>query len=84
MLIMATDGVLDAQRSLARKDEWMCWNLRRLQNNADPATLAENILQDSIAMADGRVDDDMMVVVARLVPVEWEIETYRRVQSSGL
>ena len=30
--------------------------------------LAENILQDSIAMADGRVDDDMMVVVARLVP----------------
>ncbi|MGI6158400.1 MAG: SpoIIE family protein phosphatase [Limnochordia bacterium] len=84
LLIMATDGVLDAQRSLARKDEWMCWNLRRLQNNADPATLAENILQDSIAMADGRVDDDMMVVVARLVPVEWEIETYRRVQSSGL
>ena len=27
VLIMATDGVLDAQRTIVRKEEWMCWNL---------------------------------------------------------
>lgn len=80
LLIMTTDGVLDAQRNMARKDEWMCWNLRRLEHSMDMASMAEEILYDSIEVADGRVDDDMMVVVARIVPVEWGIETYRRVQ----
>ncbi|NMB01564.1 MAG: SpoIIE family protein phosphatase [Firmicutes bacterium] len=84
ILVMTTDGVLDAQRSVARKDEWMCWNLRRLQCSGDMAAMAEEILYDSIEIADGRVDDDMMVVVARIVPVDWGIETYRRVQSSVL
>ncbi len=84
LLIMATDGVLEARRRVARKEEWMCWHLRRLQEDADPASLAERILQDSIDMADGRVDDDMMVVVARLIPAQREIEAYRRVQTSGL
>lgn len=82
VLVMTTDGVLDAQRNIARKDEWMCWNLRRLQTAEDMATVAEDILCDSIEVAEGRIDDDMMVVVARLVRVEWKMETYRRVQSS--
>lgn len=81
LLIMTTDGVLNAQRSVARKEEWMCWNLRRLEDSNDMASLAEEVLQESIAVADGRVDDDMMVVVARLVPVNWGIETYRRESS---
>lgn len=85
LLIMATDGVLEAQRHIARKEEWMCWQLRGLDaGEADPASLAEMILADCIAQADGRVADDMMVVVARLVPAQWEVEAYRRVQSSGL
>lgn len=84
LLIMATDGVLEAPRHLTRKEEWLCWNLKRLPEPEDPATLAEQILADSIALADGRVDDDMMVVVARLVPAEREIAAYRRVQLGGL
>lgn len=84
LLIMATDGVLEAPRHLARKEEWMCWHLRRLEEDDDPAALAERILYDSIEMAGGRVDDDMMVVVARLVPAEQDIEVYRRVECSGL
>lgn len=83
VLVMTTDGVLDAQRSVARKDEWMCWNLRRLQESEDMSVMAGAILADSIDVADGRVDDDMMVVVARLVRADWELESYRRVQSSG-
>jgi len=84
LLIMVTDGVLEAQRHLARKEEWMCWYLRRLKEVEDPASLAETLLYDSIERAGGRVDDDMMVVAARLVPAQQEIEAYRRVQPSGL
>ncbi len=83
VLVMTTDGVLDAQRSVARKDEWMCWNLRRLATTDDMSAMAEAILEDSIDVADGRVDDDMMVVVARLVRADWEVDSYRRVQSIG-
>jgi stage II sporulation protein E len=83
VLVMTTDGVLDAQRSVARKDEWMCWNLRRLKEHDDMSVMAEAILEDSLDVADGRVDDDMMVVVARLVRADSEVESYRRVQSSG-
>ncbi|HKM42670.1 MAG TPA: SpoIIE family protein phosphatase [Limnochordia bacterium] len=82
VLIMTTDGVLDAQRKVARQDEWMCWNLRRLRQEEDMSVLAEAILTDSIDVADGRIDDDMMVVVARLVSADSELESYRRVQSS--
>ncbi len=83
VLVMTTDGVLDAQRSVARKDEWMCWNLRRLQESDDMSLMAEAILADSIDVADGRIEDDMMVVVARLVRADWELESNRRVPSSG-
>lgn len=82
VLVMTTDGVLDVQRSVARKDDWMCWNLRRLSTDEDMSAMAEAILEDSIEIADGRVDDDMMVVVVRLVRADWDLESYRRVQSS--
>ena len=82
VLVMTTDGVLDAQRSVAKKDEWMCWNLRRLPDSKDMSVMAEQILSDSIEVADGRIDDDMMVVVARIVRADWEVESYRRVQES--
>lgn len=84
LLIMATDGVLEARHHTARREEWMCWSLKSLDDAEDPATLAERILYDSIELAGGRVDDDMMVVVARLVPAEREIGVYRRVQSGGM
>lgn len=82
VLVMATDGVLDAQRSIARKDEWMCWNLRRLHDGQDLASMAEAILAESLAVANGRVDDDMMVVVARLVKQDQDLESYRSVRKS--
>ncbi len=78
LLIMATDGVLDVQRNIVRKDEWMSWNLKRLRNSGDMAALAEEILAESIEIAGGKIQDDMMVVVARLVKKDWEIDAYRR------
>lgn len=82
VLVMATDGVLDVHRNIIRKDEWMCWNLRRLEDNTDMATMAECLLAESLEVANGQVEDDMMVVVARLARTDWEIDTYRRTQSS--
>lgn len=80
---MTTDGVLDAQRRVARQDEWMCWNLRRLKLDEDMSVMAETILAESIEVADGRVEDDMTVVVVRLVNADCGLSSYRRVQSSG-
>lgn len=84
VLVMATDGVLDVQRNIVRKDEWMCWNLRRLHDSKDMATMAADILADSLEVSEGHIHDDMMVVVARLVKANWEIESYRRAQLSVL
>ncbi|NLJ81432.1 MAG: SpoIIE family protein phosphatase [Firmicutes bacterium] len=81
LLVMTTDGVLDAQRNIARKDEWMCWNLKRIKDTADMAGIAEKILAESLEIANGQVKDDMMVVVARLVRKDWKLNTYRRTQS---
>ncbi len=85
VLVMTTDGILDAQRNVTRKDEWMCWNLRRVQESDDMSVMAETILTESIELAGGRIDDDMMVVVARLVRADAEeLPSYRRVQSGAL
>ena len=59
-----------------------CWNLRRIEDSTDLATMAEQLLAGSLQVANGQVEDDMMVVVARLKRMDWEIDTYRRTQSS--
>ena len=82
VLVMATDGILEVHRNIIRKDEWMCWNLRRIEDSTDLATMAEQLLADSLRVVNGQVEDDMMVVVARLIRTDWEIDTYRRTQSS--
>ena len=84
LLIMATDGVLEAgaHSPQGRVDVLAAEGTGRWGSGS--RLLAEMILADCIAQADGRVADDMMVVVARLAPAQWEVEAYRRVQSSGL
>lgn len=79
ILIMVTDGILEARRHLERKEEWVSRMLQRLDHNQDLKDLARQVLQRSIAAAHGRVEDDMMVVAARLVRAVEEIEAYRRI-----
>lgn len=79
VLIMITDGVLEARRHVERKEEWVSRMLQRIDQAQDLGDLAKQILTRSIAAAHGQVEDDMMVVVAKLVRVEEEIETYRRI-----
>ena len=52
--------------------------LQRIDHSNDLSNMARHILSRSINAAHGQVEDDMTVVVAKLVRVEEEIEVYRR------
>ncbi|NLM40359.1 MAG: SpoIIE family protein phosphatase, partial [Firmicutes bacterium] len=78
ILIMVTDGVLEARRHIERKEEWVSRMLQRIDHSHDLSNMARQILSRSINAAHGQVEDDMTVVVAKLVRVEEEIEVYRR------
>jgi len=64
MVIMVTDGVLDAQEVETRQEEWM---MRLLQNNLinDPQSLAEYIIEQA-KETKNEISDDMTVLVAKL------------------
>ncbi|HHT73164.1 MAG TPA: SpoIIE family protein phosphatase [Firmicutes bacterium] len=79
VLIMVTDGVLEARRHLERKEEWVSRMLQRIDHSQDLKELAQQVLSRSIAAAHGRVEDDMMVVAVKLARVVEEIEAYRRI-----
>ncbi len=76
-LIMVTDGVLEAQRTTTHKDEWMCNLLRRLDDDMSCEELANSILANSLDITDGQVQDDAMVLVAKLIREDREIYAYR-------
>lgn len=79
-LIMVTDGILDVQREVTNKEEWLSNLLRRCDLALSCQELAETILAQShdVAVVQGQVCDDMMVLVAKLVLSDPEIYPYRR------
>lgn len=77
-LIMVTDGVLEFQRDVINKDEWMCNVLRRCEDTLSCQDLANLLLIQSVEAADGHISDDMMVLVARLIREDQEIYPYQR------
>lgn len=77
-LIMVTDGVLEFQRDVTNKDEWMCSVLRHCEDALSCQELADLLLIRSVEAADGHISDDMMVLVARLIREDDEIYPYQR------
>lgn len=77
-LIMITDGVLEFQRDVVNKEQWLCNILRRVDDNIGCQELANLLLLQSIEAADGAISDDMMVLVAKLVRRDPEIHPYQR------
>lgn len=65
ILIMMTDGVLDAAGHAINKELWMKRVLQHL-NTDDPQELAEALLDTAMRQYPGGVQDDMTVVVTRL------------------
>ncbi|MCK8827505.1 stage II sporulation protein E [Natroniella acetigena] len=64
LIIMLTDGVLDARRNLTIKEEWV---LKVLKNNLidDPHSLAQYIL-DKAKVENEEIKDDMTVLVIKV------------------
>lgn len=70
ILVMISDGVLGAARN-GNDDE--AWVLDALQNTmtTDPQNIADLLLNKTMLKAGGKVDDDVTVIVARLVSVKY-------------
>lgn len=65
VLVMVSDGVLEAHRDPKEKDRWVVAALKRA-TETDPQKLAERLLNQAVALAGGSPADDMLVAVARL------------------
>ncbi|MBE3580218.1 MAG: SpoIIE family protein phosphatase [Thermoanaerobacteraceae bacterium] len=68
VLVMVSDGVLEAHRDPAEKDRWVAAALKRA-TESEPQRLAERLLNQAVALAGGSPADDMLVAVARLEQV---------------
>lgn len=77
-LVMVTDGVLEFQRDITNKDEWIRSLLRRSDEDFSCQDLANMILVQSLEASGGNIVDDMMVLVAKLEREDLEIDPYQR------
>ncbi len=76
ILVMVTDGVLDALPQRVNPEEWLARYIRR-DDGADPMGLAESLLTLSGEKAGGS-RDDMTVVVAKLLRRSSGLDTLLR------
>lgn len=65
LIIMVTDGILDAEKKNVVKEEWVAKLLRRIASE-NPREVADIILQQAKKLAGGEIIDDMTVLVLRL------------------
>jgi len=65
VVVMMTDGILDALPDQADKEEWIARMLRRVETT-EPVELVRLLVDRAKQAAGGSVDDDMTVVVVRL------------------
>jgi len=71
VVVMVTDGILDAGREEGDADEWVLDTLQQVITT-DPQNIADLILNKAIARNGGAVADDMTVLVAALKAVAGE------------
>lgn len=76
ILVMVTDGVLDAIPEHGRTEEWFARLLRRQDTN-DPASLADSLLSNLSQLSD-TIKDDMTVVVVKVIARDGHINQYAR------
>lgn len=84
VLVMMTDGILEALPGHTDKEEWIARMLRR-EETLEPAELVALLVERAKQAAGGAVRDDMTVMVARLVrrrSASGEIPAYERLAST--
>ena len=67
LLVMATDGLTNAGRKSPSGEDWVIRELQKF-NQEDPQRIADYLLSRGVELSGGNINDDMMVVVARVVP----------------
>lgn len=67
LLVMATDGLIDAGRKCSVGEDWIIRELQKF-NHEDPQRIADYLLARGTELSGGDIKDDMMVVVVRVVP----------------
>ncbi len=64
-LIMVSDGVLDAEKEMENREEWIA-NMLEEMNDRNPQTIADQILDTAIKKYQNKIEDDMTVLVAKI------------------
>ena len=67
LLLMATDGLLDAGRKAKGREDWVLAELNKF-GQEDPQRIADYLLSRAEDLSGGKINDDIMVVVVRVVP----------------
>jgi len=70
ILVMVSDGVLGSTRSGTADESWVLDALQNTMTN-DPQNLADMLLNKAVLKSNGSVEDDITVIVARLVSVNY-------------
>ena len=65
-IIMVSDGILDAGKNNNLGDNWLIDYLRKI-DNTNPKQIANLILDKALEIQNGMVEDDMTVLVTRLI-----------------
>ncbi|EGL81875.1 stage II sporulation protein E, protein serine/threonine phosphatase [Caldalkalibacillus thermarum TA2.A1] len=65
LLVMMTDGLFDAPRHIENKERWMRRLIAEIETN-DPQEVADLLLEKVIRFSQGKILDDMTVVVAKV------------------
>lgn len=64
-VIMMSDGVLDADRIVEEKEEWVVDNLQKLSSR-NPQVIADELLDAAIKKYGNKIEDDMTVMVEKI------------------
>ncbi|WP_202081461.1 stage II sporulation protein E [Caldalkalibacillus salinus] len=65
LLIMVTDGIYDAPRTIENKEVWMKRLISEIETT-DPQAVADLLLEKVVRLHHGHIIDDMTVVVAKV------------------
>lgn len=65
LLIMMSDGIFDAPKQIENKEAWVRRKIRELQTD-DPQAVADLLLEEVIRMGEGKIEDDMTVIAAKI------------------
>lgn len=65
ILILMSDGIYDAASIHEDKEEWLKTQLQNLETD-DPQSIADTIIELAARVANGQINDDMTVMVARI------------------